>query len=86
MSYSSALLEPERQIVLPNWETFIVYLAEMMMMRRMMTMMMMMRRKMLAMLVMTMMMMLMMTILVWCEREVNSGDVEVDVGQAGDMC
>ena len=56
-----------------------MYLAEMMvMMRRMMTMMM--RRKLLTMLVM-----MMMTILVWCEREVNSGDVEVDVGQAGDM-
>ena len=54
-----------------------MYLAEIMMMRRMM-MMMMMRKKMLAMMVM-----LMMRILVWCEREVNSGDVEVDVGQAG---
>ena len=26
----------------------------------------------------------MITILVWCEREVNTGDVEVDVGQAGE--
>ena len=72
---SSSLLEPERQIVLPNWETFIVYLAEMMMMSRMM--MMMIRRK--------MMVMMMMTILVWCEREVDTGNVEVDVGQAGEM-
>ena len=75
---------------MPNWETFIVYLAEMMVMKRsMMTMMM--RRNMLEIMVMMMMMMLMlmmmmmmMTILVWCEREVNTGDVEVDVGQAGE--
>ena len=60
---------------MPNWETFIVYLAEMMMMSRMM--MMMIRRK--------MMVMMMMTILVWCEREVDTGNVEVDVGQAGEM-
>ena len=32
---------------------------------------------------MTMMMMtMMMSILVWCEREVDAGDVEVDVGKA----
>ena len=30
------------------------------------------------------MMMMMLTILVWCEREVNTGDVEVDVGKAGE--
>ena len=48
-----------------------------MMRKKITTTMMMMRKK------MTMMMM-MLTILVWCEREVNTGDVEVDVGQAGE--
>ena len=48
-----------------------------MMRKKITTTMMMMRKK------MTMMMM-MLTILVWCEREVNTGDVEVDVGKAGE--
>ena len=89
------IYEPERQIVLPNWDTFMVYLAGATVTRWS-------ERyfcwwfvqstkwfleKLIIMKTMTiddlMIFLLWLVLLVWCKREIDSGDVEVDVGQAG---